>query len=156
MNTVQRAALVSELRRAPYSGKTSNEAYAMLFSGVSVTNSQTIGAVFSFTSLLGALSKPSLVGVMSSPSFPDVRQCVLSQDRQGLGIFAAGFAQAEIITPGEYASIMSLVSATEQQSVTTFVDPLFSSPACLLHGVEGMPNVVDRTEFNSAFTEARS
>jgi len=156
MTPEHRAALVAELKRSPYAGKSADDAFALLFHGVTVTSSQTVGAAFSFASLLGILSQSSLVGVMSSPSFPDVRQCVLSQDRQGLGIFAAGFAQAAIIAPEEYAAIVALVSATEQQGVSTFVDPLFSSADCLLHGVEGIPNVFERVDFDAAFVEANS
>lgn len=151
-----KAALVAELKRSPYAGKSADDAFAMLFNGVKSTEQRTVAAGYGFASLLGILSQASLVGVMSSPSFPDVRQCVLSQDSPGLGIFAAGFAQAGIITPEEYAAIVALISATATASVEVFTDPLFSSSGCLLHGVEGIPNVFDRADFDAAYAEANS
>ena len=111
----QKAALLSLLGQAPYSGLGTDAILALLNAPGRVDNptpQPTVPTPFTVTQVFGLLSQASQVKIADVPFLPDVRDKILANDRPGCGLYIGLLEGAGQITVAEAGQMMNLIHAS--------------------------------------------
>lgn len=146
LTDTQAAALRVELQRPEYAGLTADQAFALLHNPQSTSSTSTVPRTLSLASILSGISQESAAKLAVNPNVRDLRDKILAQDRVGVGLWVALFAQAGVITASEANMVNAALVATDEVTTTITGLPRIS---VAFHGVAGMPNKIDRADFDA-------
>lgn len=137
--------LVDALR--PYKGRTDVDAlYDEFHSSI-----DTLAEEISFNGLMGCVTSATVAKLLMWPSFPDFKNMILAQDKEGLTLYIQALMFAEIIPTVEgnaallYISTRTPASFVQAPIVEAF--DFFKLANRYGSAAIGMPNVIPKEDF---------
>lgn len=148
----QQATLIVELRDAAYSGLSADDAFALLNSPKAVVTTKMVPSSLTLAGVMQILSAETATKLVNNPNLTDIRDKIIANDMNAVALWLGMFAKTGVLTANEVTALRAAMQQTQAVSETTYIPPRIAKPF-YVNGVNvSMPNAIDRTDFDSAWS----